>query len=115
MRAHSQELPASRVCSYAAGGNLCHVTPPLHFSSCAALAPNSTCSYGPFNYSGTFTTDSNRRFDGWLKSRNALSGIRDFEAVRDAAVKVSVGTRCSALQSALTLSFASAERVRVDR
>jgi hypothetical protein len=49
---------------------------------------DSSCSYGPFNYSGTFTTDSNRRFDGWLKSRNAASGIRDFEAVRDSAVKV---------------------------
>ena len=29
-----------------------------------------------------------RLFDGWLKSRSALSGIRDFEAVRDAAAKV---------------------------
>jgi hypothetical protein len=54
-----------------------------HFS-----ASNPSCSYGPFNYGGAFTTDSNRRFDGWLKSRNAASGIRDFEAVRDAALKV---------------------------
>ena len=45
-------------------------------------------SYGPFNFNGAFTTDSNRKFDAWLKSRNALSGIRDFEAVRDAAAKV---------------------------
>jgi len=37
--------------------------------------------YGPFNYNGAFTTDSNREFDGWLKQRSALSGIRDFEAV----------------------------------
>lgn len=37
--------------------------------------------YGPFNYDGNFTTDSNREFDGWLKQRSALSGIRDFEAV----------------------------------
>jgi len=37
--------------------------------------------YGPFNYHGTFTTDSNREFDGWLKQRSPLSGIRDFEAV----------------------------------
>jgi hypothetical protein len=49
---------------------------------------NFACSYGPFNYSGTFTTESNRKFDGWLKSRNSASGIRDFEAVKDAAVKV---------------------------
>jgi hypothetical protein len=37
--------------------------------------------YGPFNYGGAFTSDSNRAFDGWLKARDAASGIRDFEAV----------------------------------
>lgn len=37
--------------------------------------------YGPFNYGGDFTSDSNRTFDAWLKARNAASGIRDFEAV----------------------------------
>jgi cyclopropane fatty-acyl-phospholipid synthase-like methyltransferase len=37
--------------------------------------------YGPFNYHGSYTSDSNRDFDGWLKQRSALSGIRDFEAV----------------------------------
>ena len=37
--------------------------------------------YGPFNYDGRFTSDSNRAFDGWLKQRSAVSGIRDFEAV----------------------------------
>lgn len=37
--------------------------------------------YGPFNYNGTYTSDSNREFDGWLKQRSALSAIRDFEAV----------------------------------
>lgn len=37
--------------------------------------------YGPFNYHGSYTSDSNREFDGWLKQRSALSGIRDFEAV----------------------------------
>lgn len=37
--------------------------------------------YGPFNYGGTFTSDSNRVFDGWLKARDPRSGIRDFEAV----------------------------------
>ncbi|WP_129644451.1 DUF938 domain-containing protein [Peristeroidobacter agariperforans] len=37
--------------------------------------------YGPFNYNGAYTSDSNREFDGWLKQRSALSGIRDFEAV----------------------------------
>ena len=38
--------------------------------------------YGPFNYGGRFTSESNRGFDGWLKDRySPLSGIRDFEAV----------------------------------
>jgi cyclopropane fatty-acyl-phospholipid synthase-like methyltransferase len=37
--------------------------------------------YGPFNYHGAYTSDSNREFDGWLKQRSALSGIRDFEQV----------------------------------
>lgn len=37
--------------------------------------------YGPFNYHGTYTSDSNREFDGWLKQRSADSAIRDFEAV----------------------------------
>lgn len=37
--------------------------------------------YGPFNYAGTFTSESNRQFDAWLKARDSQSGIRDFEAV----------------------------------
>ncbi len=39
------------------------------------------CIYGPFNYNGTYTSDSNARFDQWLKSQNSLSGIRDFEDI----------------------------------
>ena len=37
--------------------------------------------YGPFNYGGAYTSESNRTFDGWLKARDPRSGIRDFEAV----------------------------------
>ena len=37
--------------------------------------------YGPFNYGGEFTSDSNRAFEQWLKDRDPASGIRDFEAV----------------------------------
>jgi len=37
--------------------------------------------YGPFNYGGGYSSDSNRDFDGWLKARDPRSGIRDFEAV----------------------------------
>jgi len=43
------------------------------------------CLYGPFNYHGTFTSDSNARFDLWLKERDPEMGIRDFEAVCDVA------------------------------
>ena len=39
------------------------------------------CLYGPFNYEGKFTSESNARFDAWLKSRDRNSGVRDFEAV----------------------------------
>ena len=46
------------------------------------LADDATVAiYGPFNYGGAYTSDSNRDFDGWLKARDAQSGIRDFEAV----------------------------------
>ncbi|MFN3544614.1 MAG: DUF938 domain-containing protein [Thiobacillus sp.] len=37
--------------------------------------------YGPFNYGGQFTSESNARFDAWLKSRDPMSGVRNFEAV----------------------------------
>jgi cyclopropane fatty-acyl-phospholipid synthase-like methyltransferase len=35
--------------------------------------------YGPFNYGGQYTSESNARFDQWLKDRDAASGIRNFE------------------------------------
>lgn len=37
--------------------------------------------YGPFNYGGRFTSDSNAAFDASLKARAPHMGIRDFEAV----------------------------------
>ncbi len=43
--------------------------------------------YGPFNYNGAFTSESNARFDIWLKSRDPVSGVRDFEAV-DALARI---------------------------
>ena len=39
------------------------------------------CLYGPFNYGGQFTSESNARFDVWLKNRDPESGVRDFEAI----------------------------------
>ena len=47
-----------------------------------ALADDATLVvYGPFNYGGEYSSDSNREFDGWLKARDPRSGIRDFEDV----------------------------------
>ncbi len=37
--------------------------------------------YGPFNYNNAYTSDSNARFDIWLKQSNPESGIRNFEDV----------------------------------
>lgn len=37
--------------------------------------------YGPFNYEGTYTSDSNARFDDWLKGRDPMSGIKHFETI----------------------------------
>ncbi len=41
--------------------------------------------YGPFNYNGEFTSESNRQFEDWLKQVNPCRGIRDFEAVNKLA------------------------------
>lgn len=43
--------------------------------------------YGPFNYNGEFTSESNREFDQTLKGRDPLSGIRSFEDVNNNMVK----------------------------
>jgi SAM-dependent methyltransferase len=46
------------------------------------LAPGGLlCLYGPFNYGGRYTAESNARFDVWLKQRDPVSGVRDFEAL----------------------------------
>jgi hypothetical protein len=41
--------------------------------------------YGPFNYDGSYTSDSNARFDQWLAQQHPESAIRDFEAVNQLA------------------------------
>ena len=35
--------------------------------------------YGPFSYGGRHTSDSNARFEQWLKARDPESGIRDLD------------------------------------
>lgn len=37
--------------------------------------------YGPFKLKGEFTSESNAKFEAWLKERDPDSGVRDFEAV----------------------------------
>lgn len=46
--------------------------------------------YGPFKYGGKFTTPSNEGFDRWLKDRNPVSGVRDFEWVNELATKANL-------------------------
>jgi len=55
----------------------------LFFSGLAKQLNNGAkvCIYGPFNYQQCYTSESNAQFDQWLKTRDPLSGIRDFEAV----------------------------------
>jgi cyclopropane fatty-acyl-phospholipid synthase-like methyltransferase len=43
--------------------------------------------YGPFNYHGDYTSESNARFDAWLKARDPKSGIRDFEDLNRLALQ----------------------------
>lgn len=38
--------------------------------------------YGPFNYQGQFTSESNQRFDASLKERYPEGGIRDYEWIQ---------------------------------
>jgi cyclopropane fatty-acyl-phospholipid synthase-like methyltransferase len=44
--------------------------------------------YGPFNYQGSYSSDSNAQFDLWLKERNPVSAIRHFEEVNSLAEEV---------------------------
>ncbi|MFZ1296256.1 MAG: DUF938 domain-containing protein [Pseudomonadales bacterium] len=51
-----------------------------------ALLPGGVLAiYGPFNYAGKFTSESNAAFDGWLRARDPRSAIRDVEAVHGLA------------------------------
>jgi hypothetical protein len=41
----------------------------------------SVCLYGPFNYAGKHTSESNARFDAMLRRNDPVSGLRDFEKI----------------------------------
>jgi hypothetical protein len=85
--AQSQAQPFNMVFT----ANTFHIMPWESVVRCLELVPSVMrqggvlAVYGPFNYNGRFTTESNANFDGWLKRRNPLSGIRDFEVLCDIA------------------------------
>lgn len=51
------------------------------------------CLYGPFNYAGSYTSDSNARFDQWLQARDPTSGIKDFETLQALAEQAGMTLR----------------------
>lgn len=53
------------------------------FAGVAALLPpgGAFALYGPFNYGGKHTSESNARFDAMLRHRDPASGLRDAEAI----------------------------------
>lgn len=74
--------------------NTLHIMSEAHvaefFRGCGeVLAPGGyLCVYGPFKYAGHYTSDSNARFQDWLRAQNPVSGIRDFESVNTLAAEV---------------------------
>jgi SAM-dependent methyltransferase len=56
--------------------------------ACVMNAGGTLVIYGPFNYGGQFTSDSNARFDASLRARGVGSAIRDFEAVNALALGI---------------------------
>lgn len=71
--------------------NTCHIMswPQVErmFGGIAALLPPGgvLALYGPFHYHGKPTSPSNAEFDAWLRGRDPLSGVRNFEDIRDLA------------------------------
>ena len=77
--------------SYAYAANLLHIMSeplmPVFFERVSQrLVMQGLCVvYGPFRYGGCFTTESNARFDVFLRGTYPHGGIRDFEKVCDVA------------------------------
>ena len=46
--------------------------------------------YGPFMYAGEHTSETNLRFDAWLKSVELQRGVRDVEWLKQVAAKVNL-------------------------
>ena len=81
-----------RTYDYGFSANVLHIAParlidPFFAGFARCITANGTlCVYGPFKYNGQFTTESNARFDLWLKDNNAESGVRDVEVVNQIAM-----------------------------
>jgi len=71
--------------------NTAHIMPAsaveamFHGVGCVLRPGGQFLLYGPFNYAGRFTAPSNERFEGWLKERDPLMGIRDVVWLRELA------------------------------
>ena len=67
--------------------NTCHIMswPQVEkmFAGVGGLLPQEgvLALYGPFNYDGRHTSESNARFDAMLRERDPASGLRDAEAI----------------------------------
>lgn len=57
------------------------------FSRLGELMPAEAyfCVYGPFSFAGKHVSDSNVRFDAYLKQQHPLSGVRDTDALKSLA------------------------------
>lgn len=77
--------------------NVTHISPfaatsGLFAGAGDALRPGGRlCIYGPFKLAGTFTTESNRAFDGKLRERCDEWGLRDLEALDACARAAGLG------------------------
>lgn len=75
-------------CDAVFSANTLHIMPWAAVESLFAgltgiMAPGARLAiYGPFNYGGHFTSDSNAGFDRWLKQIAPHQGIRDVEKVQ---------------------------------
>lgn len=73
--------------------NVLHIMPaeniqPLFQGLDICLIPGAVlCLYGPFKYNGSYTSESNAKFDEWLGSQYLGGGIRDFERVEEVALE----------------------------
>jgi hypothetical protein len=61
------------------------------FCGIGRLAPSVVALYGPFNYKGRPTSESNARFDAMLRRNDPASGIRDFESINALAAAAGLG------------------------